>query len=75
MVTHRPLPRVDLGPLVDVLNEAEQSGGQWQADGVEEITPRMYLVDAAASSLSEQDFTERLVHALRTGEPAWDPFD
>jgi len=75
MVSHRPLPRVDLAPLEEALNQAEASGGRWLADDVADITPRLCLEGAPASSIPETEFTGMLEEHLRSAPAAWDPYD
>ncbi|HSJ74351.1 MAG TPA: DUF6687 family protein, partial [Miltoncostaeaceae bacterium] len=67
----RRLPaRVDLAPLLPVLQGLEREPGVWRFDGVEPIRPRLYLSDprgrAAPSSLG----AERLADLLAGVPPA-----
>ena len=42
----RPLaPRVNLAPLLPLLQQSERRPGVWRFDGVEPIRPRLYLAD------------------------------
>ena len=74
-VSRRPLARVDLGGFVNELNQAETSGGRWVFEGVDKITPRLYLEASPKSSHSPEQFLNRLKYYLMTGEPAWNPYD
>jgi hypothetical protein len=58
--SRRPRPRVDLRPLADELTADETSGGHWVFEGVETLTPRLYLRGAEESSLAPS--------------PAWNPY-
>jgi hypothetical protein len=66
-------PRVDLTPLADELSTAE-SVGRWVFDGVDAITPRLFF-DGARSELSADRVVSRMTQALRTGVPAWNPYE
>jgi hypothetical protein len=77
-VSRPVLPRIDLAPLADQLNQ-EESGGVWRFDGVAAITPRLWLHGgdderSAESSLAPADFVARLRTFLTGAPPAWDPF-
>jgi hypothetical protein len=74
IVSRRPMPRVDLTPLADRLNERETSGGTWDFDGVGAITPSLHLDGAEASSIPPADFLDQLTAFLATAPPAWDPY-
>jgi hypothetical protein len=65
-------PRVDLSDLAAELTAQEHSG-RWIFDGVDTITPRLYF-EGARTSWSVDDIVTRMVHALRSGQPAWDPY-
>jgi len=67
-------PRVDLSSLAVELNADEGSGGTWEFDGVEAITPSLHLRGARATSLPVDSIVARVEHHLRTGAPAWNPF-
>lgn len=75
MVTGRPLPRVDLAPLAEVLSAEEPDGVTWVFDGVADITPRMTLTGAEDSVISPDAFLDKLTAFLETAAPAWDPYD
>lgn len=72
--TRRPRPRVDLGPLAERLSADERSGGRWVFDRVDDLAPRLHLVDADESTLSPLEFRASVEHELATAEPAWLPF-
>jgi hypothetical protein len=72
--SRRPRPRVDLRPLADELTADETSGGHWVFEGVETLTPRLYLRGAEESSLTPSTLRSRLEAHLATSEPAWNPY-
>jgi len=74
-VSRKPLARIDLSDLAAALSRAETSGGRWVFDGVDQITPRLHLEGSAGTSLSPGLIQTRLEEHLRTGRPAWDPYD
>jgi hypothetical protein len=72
----RPIaPRVDLSPLAGELNRDERSGGRWEFDGVERITPSLHVSGNAGTSIPADSIVARVEHHLRTGAPAWNPFE
>jgi hypothetical protein len=75
LASRKPAARVDLSPLADELNDQETSGGRWVFDGVDQITPKLHLEGGAASSLPIDVIVARVQHHLRTGAPAWNPYD
>ena len=75
LASRRPPARVDLGALAAELNQEESSGGRWMFEGVDRITPRLYLEGRPATSLSHETILYRLEQHLATGKPAWDPYD
>lgn len=75
MVSRKVAPRVDLAPLVKELNDEEHSGGRWIFDGVDRITPRLYLEGSASTSIPPETILSRIEQHLRTSRPAWDPYD
>lgn len=75
LVSRRPAPRVDLGRLTAKLNAMERSGGHWIFEGLEQITPRLYLEGASQSTISPVQFRDKLISHLRREPPAWDPYD
>jgi len=67
----RPLPaRVDLAPLLPVLQELERAPGTWRFDGVEPIRPRLYLSDARGRASPSSLDAERLADLLASVPPA-----
>ena len=75
VVNDPPPERVDLKALAAELTGRESNGATWKFDGVEQITPSLYPTDAAESTIDADRFVELLSEALRTGAPAWDPYD
>jgi hypothetical protein len=75
MTSRRPAPRVDLSGLANELNHEEGTEGRWVFDGVDQITPRLYLEGSATTSISLDTIVRRVEHHLRTGPPAWNPYD
>jgi hypothetical protein len=75
MASKKPLPRVDLAGLATELNLEETAGGRWAFDGVDQITPRLFWQGISASSIPPEAIVTRVEHHLRTGPPAWDPYD
>jgi hypothetical protein len=75
LVSRRPAARVDLAPLVMELNSEERSGGSWNFDGVDAVTPRLFLEGAGESSLPGTRILEKLLKHLASGPPAWAPYD
>jgi len=75
MASRRPALRVDLAPLAGELNHDETTGGRWVFDGVDRITPRLHLEGSAGSSIPVDGIQRRVEHHLRTGPPAWNPYD
>jgi hypothetical protein len=73
--SRRPPARVDLNPLARELNLEEASGGQWVFEGVERITPKLYLHGASESSVPAAAIQQRLEGFLSSGRPAWNPYD
>ena len=55
-VSRVPSPRIDLAPFAEQLSAMESGNGQWVFDGVDEITPKLALIDAEESRLSPQQF-------------------
>jgi hypothetical protein len=75
MASRRPAPRVDLSALADELNLEEGTEGRWIFDGVDRITPRLHLEGSSGTSIPLETIVGRVEHHLRTGRPAWDPYD
>ena len=67
----RPLPaRVNLAPLLPVLQELEREPGTWRFDGVEPIRPRLYLSDPRGRPSPSSLGAERLADLLGRVPPA-----
>src|SRR5215467_10308504 len=75
LASRKPAPRVDLSELASELTREEATGGRWVFDGVEQITPRLHLEGNAQTSVPLDAIVKRVEHHLRTGRPAWDPYD
>lgn len=67
----RPLPRVDLRPLADILT-ALDSGDPWTADPPGSLTPT--LRSPSESRLDEASVLAELERHLREAPPAWMPY-
>jgi len=67
--------RVNLDALTGELNQEESSGGKWQFDGVDRITPRLHLEGSQGTSISVAGIRRRLEDHLEKGVPAWNPYD
>lgn len=74
MMSRKPAPRVDLAKLAEELNH-EEADGRWVFDGVDQITPRLYLEGNGRTSISGEAIVKRVEYHLRTGRPAWNPYD
>jgi hypothetical protein len=72
-MSKRPLARVDLQPLAEMLSEEE--GSAWIFDGVDSITPSLYKSDHRESLIPPERFIARLSTFFRNAPPAWDPYD
>ncbi|RMF97910.1 MAG: hypothetical protein D6727_04695 [Gammaproteobacteria bacterium] len=75
LASRRPAPRVALEPLAARLNERERAPGDWRAEPVSEVLPRLYLDGTSQSSLASGPFIDLLLDYLRSAPPAWDPYD
>jgi hypothetical protein len=53
--SHPVTPRVDLGPLAERLSEEEKTG-LWKFEGVDQITPSLYLEGNGESAIPPQRF-------------------
>ena len=60
--------------LAEELNALEPSPGQWRADPPGALTPRLSLMDDAASTLSPVPVVNATRQFLATSPAAWDPF-
>jgi hypothetical protein len=72
--SRRVLPRVDLVPLAEELNQMEEGGSQWVFEGVGSITPSLHLEGDSPTSIEPDAIIQRLTHHLRTGAAAWNPY-
>jgi len=75
LVSRKPSARVDLSGLAEELNAEENSGGKWEFDGVDEITPRLHLNGKHDTSIPAEIVRRKIEEYLRTAPPAWDPYD
>jgi hypothetical protein len=64
--SRRPLPRVDLADFCARIG-AEEEAGRWVFDGVDEITPRLHMEGASASSIPAERFIRDLCAYLERG--------
>jgi hypothetical protein len=55
-VSRPVLRRIDLTPLAEQLSAMESGDARWVFDGVDEITPKLALVNAEESRISPRDF-------------------
>ena len=77
MVSRRPRPRVDLGPIATELTRSETGGGRWVFDGAGAITGALHLAPGTTSSLDPEEVLDavcRELESLDAGPPAWDPY-
>ena len=70
--SRRPLPRVDLRPLADVLTAAD-SDTVWTASSPSSLTAQ--LQTAEESSLDRKVIVDHLSEHLRSAPHAWNPYD
>ena len=75
ITSRRPARRRDLSALATELSNLEAAGGEWIFEGVNEVAPRLRVQGSCRSSVSAEEFLQRLSTALRTLPPAWDPYD
>jgi len=69
--------RVDLAPLADRLNDAEDAAGgsaRWTAQPVSGLTPVLAHSPESESSLSAVAVRSLVESHLRSAPPAWDPY-
>ena len=70
--SRRPPPRIDLRPFADLLQTFEGNPGEWEADEVQAIVPRLRLVgpegDTSPSSITPGLFVRLLAQYLRENE-------
>lgn len=74
LASRRPLLRVDLSGLAVQLGDLETAGGEWVFEGVNEVAPRLRLQGSCRSSITADEFVQRLCAVLQDGPPAWDPY-
>ena len=70
--SRRPLPRIDMRPLAEQLNERERDSAKWTASRPGSLTPTL-RVDPD-SSMDADAVRAMVVAHLRHGPPAWDPY-
>ena len=70
--TRRPLPRIDMRPLAELLIERESSSVRWSASPPGSLTPTLRVADE--SSLDSAFVSEMVVAHLRNSPPAWNPY-
>ena len=70
--SRRPMPRVDLRPLAEVLSSLERRPVNWTADGPGSLTPE--LRHRSESSLNPDEVVPIVISHLRSQPPAWDPY-
>jgi len=75
LVSRTPLPRVDLSSVAEQLNASETNRGAWKFDGVDEITPRLWLDGKGETSIPADLVRHKIEEYLRTAPSAWDPYD
>jgi hypothetical protein len=75
MASRRPAARVDLTALANELNQEETSGGTWVFDGVDEITPRLHILNSSVTAIPPDVIRQRAVFHLQNCPPAWNPYD
>jgi hypothetical protein len=75
MFVSRPvMARPDLRELTPRLDALEPGRARWRADEPGSLTPKLELVDDAASDLTPDVFVDSVVDFLATAPAAWDPF-
>jgi hypothetical protein len=72
--SRRPLPRVDLGPLAEQLQDEEQNGARWSFDGVAALVPTLSLADGHESDIDPTRFRALVESYLTSAAPAWNPY-
>jgi hypothetical protein len=71
-----PVMGWQLAARVATLNRDEASSkGRWTFDGVVELTPRLRFEGPGHSAWEPDLVVQRIGHYLRTGPPAWNPYD
>jgi hypothetical protein len=74
MASRRPALRVDLTPLVEELNREEGSSA-WTFAGVDQVVPRLHRSGRGPGVITHERFLDLLERQLRSGVPAWNPYD
>jgi Family of unknown function (DUF6687) len=72
--SRRPLPRLDLAPLADRLNQAEGDEVLWRADAIDSLTPWLRMADDGESRLDPQSILRLVVDHLETSPAAFNPY-
>jgi len=67
-VSRPVMQRIDLTPLASQLSNEEKNGA-WAFDGVDEITPRLFLRGQAESSIPPEQFRKLMVEFLSLAQP------
>jgi hypothetical protein len=74
MSSRRPALRIDLTELAGRLNR-EEGKDQWIFEGVDRIGPRLFRKGTRTSAIAAERIMSIIEGELRTGVPAWDPYD
>ncbi len=75
LASRRPALRVALDGLAERLNDRETAPGQWLAEAVTEVAPRLYLDGVEGSSIDPDTFLSMVLSYLDSAPIAWDPYD
>jgi hypothetical protein len=70
--SRRPLPRVDMRPLSERLNEHENGSTKWTASAPGSLTPTLRV--EGESSMEPEVVRKMVIAHLGAGPPAWDPY-
>ena len=74
MVSRRPALRIDLTPLAEQLTR-EDGKANWVFEGVDAISPRLYRKGEGVGVIGFERIVELLDRELRSGVPAWNPYE
>jgi hypothetical protein len=74
MVSKRPALRIDLSTLAGQLTH-EDGKSNWIFEGADHFSPRLYRAGEGTSTIRFERFVELLERELRSGVPAWNPYD
>lgn len=74
-LSRTPRPRVDLTELAAALTAQDSGSGVWTFDGVAALSPRLHLVRAEATSITNERFTDLVVDELRAARKTWSPYN